>query len=106
METFSFKPFSPGIRFLWFIQFKNSDSLPNENLSNRKLPMDLYIPSPFNNEWHNASTSYKSALESLDKIQKVCSEIKNDASSITKKNFFNKIYKKSRKHAQYHFFSR
>lgn len=84
MEYFPFKPFSPGVRTLWVLQFKGQT--PEEENKRPRLPVDLFIPSPFANEWFNtsATTQNQKALEYLDEIQKTCKEIKQEA-KITEK---------------------
>lgn len=85
MDKFSFRPNSPGMRIIWFLQFK-----PEEGKSKQ---VDLYIPTPFNNEWHNASGLNKT-LENLNIVQKVCHEIKEETTATQKETTFITYIKK------------
>jgi hypothetical protein len=90
MGEFSFKPYSPGIQTLWFIQFK-----PQEANYNKKLPVDLYIPSPFSNDWYNTSEQdYRKALQNLNTIVQVCSDFQQEASKNTEEISFLKYINK------------
>ena len=72
-------PFSPGIKVLWFIEF-------NSSIDNKPINGDLYIPSPFKNEWLNATKLKEHKIsDNLKKIEKLCSEIKKEVPKTTDK---------------------
>jgi hypothetical protein len=78
METHPFDhPVSPGVRTLWMLKFKPTE--PNMP----KISVDLFIPSPFGNEWITANLEDNlKAKALLGKIQKQCDDLKSECKEV------------------------